>query len=165
MQRMCLIIILTCALVSAAQAQITVSGWATKDYYMSMMASGSQPEYKVHLTIKNTGPSRLDFDTLLAVWLSREEATPLIQVTVPHESKFRLNRGESQEFDFQTNGYTYSMLSDAEGVSLKFAFMLRRGGRQASNLYYAVLPSLDKLPNYFEVYPKGHKLTFLKMQD
>lgn len=105
-----------------------------------------QEEYRVSVTISNVGGDSLEFDVAEAAFFpSGGKVLRMPTTSTQRDHVFRLAAGESDKFEWGTNGYTFDLLEDAGAAPLYFRLELKRGLNRVAGPYVAKLPHLSGL--------------------
>jgi len=144
------------------EATVLISGEIGQEPYVSPTPVGSDIAYHGDLTIKNIGQEPLVFD-IVEITVSPIKGKSLRMITSSTKGQgFRIPPGDTDMFDFTTDGYTSSLLADAKGSPLILTVVLRLNGQTVAGPFMATLPELWDLPNYYEKFTKGKKLAPIK---
>lgn len=143
---------------------MSISGEIGQEPYSSSMPGVSDIAYHGDLTIKNIGEETLVFDIVEITVSSPEGESLKISTSPPEGKEFRIPPGDTDTFDFTTDGYTFSLLADAEGSPLKLTVILKLNGQTIAGPFMAILPELWDLPNYYEKSIEGGKLAPIEFQ-
>ncbi len=119
-------------------------------------------EYRVKVTIHNTGSNPLVWDQIQADFYP-ERGRHLTQSTFAYDPEKGEDRrayyeggnrpqeiapGASHDLEVDTNGHTFDLLGEAGGKPLRFSVAVLLKGRTIAGPYVALLPPLDDLPSY-----------------
>jgi len=156
--------------------KVDITASAYSELYINMMnPTGSMPEYRVKVVIKN-GDQPLKFDKVVAVFIP-SQGQPLVQPTIKYVEgqdqtpgttgelePFILQPQESEEFNYQTNGYTMDLLADVGDYPLQFSITLMYQDKAIIGPYHANLPDLAQLPSYDKSLSEGKELKATQLE-
>ncbi len=158
-----LLIVIACK--TGAGSAVSVEAEASRAFYNTMGLGGGTTapvEYKVKVTIRNTGTSALTWDQLQAEFYP-EHGRHLTIPMFPYDPEkggderayqqggkksLKLAPGASQDFEFGTDGYTFDLLGEADRKPLRFSVAVLFDGTAIAGPYVALLPPLNDLPSY-----------------
>ncbi len=168
---------------SQNQIKLSVEGEVTQEIYMSLGGGGigstaSPIAYHVKVTIRNLSSMPITFNEIIADFFP-EQGTHLKQMTYAYDEKMGDNQesyqvdarkpinlavGESREWNFGTNGYTFNLLRDAGDKPLRFSITFNNNKQTIAGPFIATLPDLQTLSSYektiLDKEAKGQQLTF-----
>lgn len=165
MKKICLIVLVTLLLVFPSCTQppeekeevtVLISGEIGQEPYS--MPVGSDIAYHGDLTITNIGKEPLVFNVVEKIFSPIKGKSLKIATHSPEGQEFRIPPGDSDIFDFNTDGYTSSLLADAEGSPLILIVVLKLNGQTVAGPFMAALPEPWDLPDYYEKLTEGKKL-------
>jgi hypothetical protein len=148
---------------------ISVEAVAWQDNYFNMVSRGfgstnTQPEYKVQVTLRNTGNTSIKWDRINTDFYP-EKGRRLSQPRFAFDPKKGANQnayakgakqiqelkpGASLTIEARTNGHTLSLLRDASDskTPLNFSVTLFRNDKALTDSFVAPLPFIGELPCY-----------------
>lgn len=126
-------------------ANLAVSGTACKDTFYGASSVGSQ--FIVFIKVKNRATTDFVFDRADARFLAGTYALR-VAVSKVSDDPYVLGPGEEDKWDFDTDGYTTKLLTDAGGKAMGFRIDFIRDEKTIAGPYAAALPTLSKLPLY-----------------
>lgn len=136
---------------SMAQFNLSLSGEVRKGFHAGMGSpyAISCGTWEVDIQVENIAGSTIRFDEVLVIWSALD--CPGLQTVTTHtdesESKssyFSLYPGETHDFYFTTNGYTYEIIGDAKGETIYFQTVFLYN-EETVDLNMAPLPDLEDL--------------------
>lgn len=121
------------------------------DVFRGYYARGAlrQATYHVRVRVTNRKPTPVDFDEAVAEFVPADgKGTPLRVSTTTEVRPYYwgLSPGKTRVFEFDTNGYTDSLLADAGEAGLLFALTLRLNGKTVVPPRPLKLPDLKAVP-------------------
>lgn len=125
---------------------------------------GSSPEFKVVTNIANNSGRPQTVTGIKAVFMSTKTSGLTLNTTI-HEGKGAPIAADGAiPLDLNTDGYTYQLLSEADGKALSLLIevsYIDGTATKTDGVFMAILPDLKDLPMFdYTKNPKGTALTF-----
>ena len=132
--------------IASPAPELTVEGEVTLDYYINPVGgAGSSTMYRVEVRLKNASATPITFDVAEGAFLTGAGKGLRAKTSQTDDSAVKLEVGEEQIFEFDTDGYTTDLLRDANGGPLFFELTLFFKEEIVAGPYQARLPELQEL--------------------